>query len=427
VTEPRPVDAPRPTADAAPTGRPSARGLPVRRVVRRVRLRGEPGALVATDADGREVRTVVGADGVVSAVHVGGPLFADVAPDSLGAVDLLRADGARHARLDLRDWVPEAAELTDAQEALHRSELTEVLERAGLALRPVAPSQLAEAIDATDLPALVPLSARLPPGYTVVRSLAVAVSFVSVGLGLTTDVAQGGLVLGACALLLASTLWAAALWARALRDDRLPDDGAPTLGPHPDATVTRRFLRTARLRIARDDVVVVDGLGRERRLPRSGPHAVIAAAVVREGTPTAQVELQTADGTGRATLPWELWCAGDGGDQALEAVCRDGGLELVRGAAPSRRPSAQEQRARAAYAPPDPRLVADVRSYPAGLPGQAASVQTTAFALLLLLVTALVPDVPAAAAPMAVLTLLLSAGAPVLRLLRRRLWLDRSA
>ena len=68
---------------------------------------------------------------------------------------------------------------------------------------------------------------------------------------------------------------------------------------------------------------MVDGLGRERRLPRGGPRGVTTAAVVRPGTPSAQLELRTADGTPRATLPWPVWFGADGAD----AVDEPGGLD----------------------------------------------------------------------------------------------------
>jgi hypothetical protein len=89
--------------------------------VRDVRLSGEPGALVLSGPGGRTTRFPVGPGGVVEALHVGGRELRETAPGSLGAVDLHDADGALRHRLDLRLWVPEADELSDADEALRRS------------------------------------------------------------------------------------------------------------------------------------------------------------------------------------------------------------------------------------------------------------------------------------------------------------------
>jgi hypothetical protein len=77
-------------------------------------------------------------------------------------------------RLDLRDWVPEAEELTRPAEALRRSGLVPLLRHAGLPLRPVPPSGLAEAVRAAP-PQLLPLTG-MPLPYTVLRSLAIVVA-----------------------------------------------------------------------------------------------------------------------------------------------------------------------------------------------------------------------------------------------------------
>ena len=129
------------------------------------------------------------------------------------------------------------------------------------------------------------------------------------------------------------------------------DGDHPVLRPHPSVPVTRRFRRVARLRVEPDLVVVIDGVGRERRLPRHGPLAGTHAAVVRHGTDRAQVELRTAKGVPRATLPWEQWFGGTGGEAALEQTCAAGGLALERGRASTLRTPSEEERARKAFPP----------------------------------------------------------------------------
>jgi hypothetical protein len=222
--------------------------------------------------------------------------------------------------------------------------------------------------------------------------------------------------------LLASSLVAVGLWLGTAVRDRLPEDAVPAVRPHPSGPVTRRFRRTASLRIEPEDVVVVDGLGRERRLPRTGTHGVTTAAVVRAGTPHAQLELRTASGTPRATLPWREWFGGAGGDAALETACASAGLPLERRAAPARRPETEEQTARLIYSPPRREFVA-ASTWPHGLPGQAAVWQTAPFASFLLIYS-LGGGAPAGAQWALVATLLLTAVPQVVRLLGRRVWLD---
>ena len=402
--------------------RPAAAGPSQRARVRDTRLEAAPGRLSLTRG-GRPIRSLtVGAEGdVATAADLGGPVFADVVPHSLGAVDLLAPDGSRVARIELGDWVPEADELTRHREALGRSGLAELLEQAGIPVRPVPPSELAAAVTASP-PRLTPWR-RLPWAYTVLRSAAAVVAVVALIWAILGDEPPVGLWTAAALGLLLSTLVAAGLWAAALLTGRDPGAGAPTLRPRPSAPATRRFRRTAQLRLEPDDVVVVDGLGRERRLPRGGSRGVTTAAVVRPGTPSAQLELRTADGTPRATLPWPFWFGADGADAALERACGDAGLRLDRSAAPARRPQEEEQLARGLHSPPGPATVSAF-TWPPGLPGQAAVWQTALFAAFLLLYGFLVDHPPVGTIAL-VVTLVLTAGLQWGRLLWRRLVLDR--
>jgi hypothetical protein len=222
--------------------------------------------------------------------------------------------------------------------------------------------------------------------------------------------------------LLASTVAALALWISALVRDRAGDGGAHEVGPHPSVPVTRRFRRTARLRLGPDAVVVIDAFGRERRLPRDGRMAVTTVAVVRQGTPTAQVELRTAAGVPRATLPWDFWFGGEGGEAALVRACAAARLPLERRAAPAQRPRLEEEAARAVFSPPDRQQVAR-STWPHGLPGQAAVWQTVPLAGFLLLYATL-GDPPAVTWLLLAATLGLALVPHLLRLAARRLWLD---
>jgi hypothetical protein len=398
---------------------PSARPWPGRALVRDVRLVAEPGRLVLVRA-GRPVRTLTVGPGaeVEQAVHLGGPLLKDVAPMSLGAIDLLAADGRRVARLDLRDWVPEALELSRAGEALRRSGLRPLLEHAGLALRPIAPSEFAAAVDA--LPDSLLPGGRLPWAYTVLRSAAIVLAVVTVLVARATQEAPGWLSLTAALTLLASTGTALALWVVAGLRDRAGRASGPVLVPRFSAPVTRRFLRTARLRLEPEAVVVVDALGRERRLPRTGPEAVTSVAVVRSGTARAQVELRSNSGLARATLPADRWI-GAGTSELVEA-CAAAGLPLDTVAAPASRPAVEEEAARAVFSVPDRSLVQRA-TWPSGVPGPAAVWQTTIFAVLLL-IAGIAEEPPAGVRVLLGVTVALALGPHLVRLAVRR-WLDR--
>lgn len=128
--------------------------------------------------------------------------------------------------------------------------------------------------------------------------------------------------------LLAGALIARAWWVdrtsgRALRAP------AATIAPHPARPVTRRFLRIASLRLLPADLVVTDGDGAERWLPRSGPVAVTGLARITVRGKPDRLELRTADGGPRAVLPWQDWFAGPGGEQELAGFASAAGLPLT--------------------------------------------------------------------------------------------------
>ena len=142
---------------------------------------------------------------------------AHVRPGLLGVVDLVRADGERVARLDLADWVPEAAELTDSAEcaatvgaeAIARACRPGGAPRAGRAARRRPPGSG---------PALLPLQA-VPRPYTVLRSVAIVIAVVALLRATRWDVPD--LLWRFASLgLLVSTLAGLGLWLDALWRDR---------------------------------------------------------------------------------------------------------------------------------------------------------------------------------------------------------------
>lgn len=402
-----------------PVARLSGQRFPARHCARQVRLSAEPGALLVRDVDGAVRRLPAGKDGIARAVHVSGGQAAPVLPGSLGLLDLTAADGTRLHRLELADWVPEGEELTGYDDALRRSLLREVLAAAGLAVSPARPSDVEAAVAARGVPPLVRLPGGAPSWFTLLRAAAVALAVVAV---LAAVVAEGApaLVTAAAAGLLLSTVGAGLLYLQAARRDPATVGTVAELRPRPAGPVTRRFLRTAALRTTDASVVVVSGLGVERHLPRSGPLALTTAAVVRAGTEGAAVELRTADGTPRASLPWRPWFGGSGGEQALEQFLRASALRLDRGAAPSDRPSADRAAALLATGPREREAVAGV-AYPHGVPGQAAFLQTGILAVVCLVAAEGAPVASAVLVVVVVATLGVSLG----RALLGRLWLDR--
>ncbi|MGC5039455.1 MULTISPECIES: hypothetical protein [unclassified Streptomyces] len=85
--------------------------------------------------------------------------------------------------------------------------------------------------------------------------------------------------------------------------------------PSPAGRATRRFLRTASVRVLPGDVVLTNTVGEERWLGRTGAHGL--SELVRLVAPaTAEplaVEFRDRRGEARALLPWKHWFAGDQG------------------------------------------------------------------------------------------------------------------
>ncbi|GGW92240.1 hypothetical protein GCM10010383_22640 [Streptomyces lomondensis] len=120
----------------------------------------------------------------------------------------------------------------------------------------------------------------------------------------------------ACALLLipaSDGVVRIAAWWRNRRSNLFA--GALMFRPSSGAGATRRFLRTASVRVLPYDVVLTNTVGEERWLGRAGAHGV--ARVVRlvastTGEPLA-VEFRDRNGDARALLPWKHWFEGQQG------------------------------------------------------------------------------------------------------------------
>lgn len=329
--------------------RPAARGFPEVDVVRRARLVAQEGSLVFRDALGRRRTWSGGPHGeLVDALYVDlGTLcasdpsvrFDEVLGESrLGFVDLRTRDETSVLRIPLEAWTPEARDGVTSADALRRSGVAALLTALRLPVRHVRRVE-----DAAFRPVLDevlrrphrPRVTRLDPGrgvglhWLVLRLLCVLP--VVVGLLLGTAIPDQSGVWFLCAGVFLALCGALDLWRYAVnirRDRRSTSVLTPeaVLPAHPGVPVPAAFVDRACLRLEEDDIVVVDQLGTERWLPRSGPDAVREIAVVHATGFPQRVELRTVHGLRRAVLPWDSWFAGPCGMEDLQAWGERAGL-----------------------------------------------------------------------------------------------------
>ncbi|WP_217245615.1 hypothetical protein [Streptomyces sp. AC602_WCS936] len=92
--------------------------------------------------------------------------------------------------------------------------------------------------------------------------------------------------------------------------------------PAAGSGVTRRFLRTAAVRVYSRDVVLTNALGEERWLGRAGAHGVarLVRLVDAATGESLGVEVWDRQGEVRALLPWRFWFAGPLGSESWTAL-----------------------------------------------------------------------------------------------------------
>jgi hypothetical protein len=333
-----------------PALRPMDARFPDRHAARRARVylaRDSAGtAIVVRDPRGRERRIPAGPGGAARVVLAGPAASGEL----LGSLDLQGADGQVIARFPRLFWQPES--MTD--ESVHQAgeaadDLAAFAAATGLPVSRDSGHRGAPHPENAVPPRrggapVVAYRTALPAWFVAARAvLAAAAAGLLIALafeasrGLAPHAAASGsyqaLALACAAAVLAQPLLAGALFARSWRLDRasaraLPEPPA-ALSPHPAGAVSRRFLRTASLRLFPGDLVATEEGGEERWLPRSGPTGVTALVRVRVRGKPDRLELRTADGHPRAVLPWHDWLAGDGGEQALASFAEAAGLPLT--------------------------------------------------------------------------------------------------
>ncbi|NGN62824.1 hypothetical protein G5C51_02760 [Streptomyces sp. A7024] len=320
---------------AEPAMRPAGQGRPGLDIVRNCRVSFDGSALVATGRDGARRSFPVGEGGIVKAVFVdkpgesvGGGMAAP-APGGWGELLFLDAAGAVVVRLRLDDWVPEGDRLgirpVRGERLLALSGAGALCKRAGIA---VSVSRVPAEAGGTSLR----LPMALPAWYSVVRVAATVVWAVAwfVGVLLRPD-APWLLALAAVAALAGPVAYFAVRSAHAARERGAAEAGGTRISPSPaaGAGATVRFCETAAVRVEPQEIVLVDSVGHERRLARSGAHGVtrLVRHMDRKTGEPVGVELCGPDGQVRGALPWRWWFAGPEGERRWEELRAVGGLQ----------------------------------------------------------------------------------------------------
>lgn len=326
---------------AEPALRPAARRPPGLDVVRHARIYRDGRELVVRSPHGTERRQAIGTGGIRRAVHAD-LLGLDAARQMglpltgrWGVVDLQDGDGRTVWRIPLAEWLPESALLEPhplrGEKLLERTGLAGLLKESGIPVHRVHEPDdplLAGSSGGGDKD--IRFYDTVPVWHSVARGTGMLLWAVAFLLGLMLRDSAPWLLALAGVALLALPVATATLRLRARGKERRDDLGVRArLSPCPPngAGATARFCTTAMVRVQSADIVLVDSLGGERWLPRSGPHSV--DRVVRflapgDGTPLG-VELQGSGGQVRAALPWKWWFGGaEGGARWTEFVAAVG-------------------------------------------------------------------------------------------------------
>ncbi|MEU3460227.1 hypothetical protein ABZ721_09740 [Streptomyces sp. NPDC006733] len=318
---------------AEPALRPSARRHPGLDVVRNARIHRDGQDLVVRARDGRERRYAIGSGGIERAVHmdavgpwIDGSMAVPPRPGTWGFVELQDADGKLVLRIDVEPWLPESPVLGGLRpdrgfRILELTGLAALLRDAGVPLHTVHDREDPTVARSGGGSATYADPGRLLPRWnTLGRGLATAVWFLAFALALFPvgkPPRELWVVMAAAALVMPVLNLAARLQAR-LRERGAAHPVASRIAPDPapGSGASVRFCATAAVRVQERDIVLVDSLGQERWLARSGPHRVAALVRVLDnanGAPLG-IEFQGPGGEVRAVLPWDPWFGGPEGE-----------------------------------------------------------------------------------------------------------------
>ncbi|MFF4347708.1 hypothetical protein [Streptomyces sp. NPDC001530] len=315
---------------AGPVARPRGMRPHNASVVRRARLYADGKTLVVRDHRLRERRYAVGAGGIRRAVfRTPGDLWETVAKrpaERWGVLDFEGEDGRDILRVPLAEWLPEA-QVVGAMElrpstCLSRTGLSELITTLGI---PLEESQRPRGGAGEpkkgrgDRPGRA-VHGELPRWHSWVRGFGILGWFVALVIAFAADLGEG-LPIAAGTLFLvpaADGLLRVGAWWRNRRYARFAEAVVIVPSPQAGARVTRRFCRTASVRVLPRNVVLTNTVGEERWLGRNGTHGVarlVRLVASKTGEPLG-VEFRDGGGETRVLLPWQYWFAGpQGGDR----------------------------------------------------------------------------------------------------------------
>jgi hypothetical protein len=296
-------------------------------VVRHARVYRRGSELIVRDGRLRERGYPVGDGGIARAVFVPPP-DSGAAPktpsaDRWGVIDFRGADERTILRIPLAEWLPEAGlvgvlDLGPAQ-CLDRTGLRRLVTDLGISLEE-SPEPGARPKAETSGPRPERAAHReLPAWHNWARGVGMLVWFVFFLVIAATGHANAWTaLLAAAGLALVPGSDLAVRVPQRRRDRRDTSLARATVvlpAPEETAGVTRRFTRTAAVRVLPEDVVLTDTLGGERWIARGGKHGVSSLVRLTDPKSGAVLGVELRDGTNvaRALLLWRWWFAGPQG------------------------------------------------------------------------------------------------------------------
>ncbi|MFH8237055.1 hypothetical protein [Streptomyces sp. NPDC018321] len=284
------------------------------------------------DARCREHRYAIGADGIRRAVfHPPTDLWGIVQKrpeDRWGVLVFKGDDGQDLLHVPLAGWLPEARCLGAVDlrpyKCLDRTGLRQLVKRLGIPLEENPEPVIASGVpdDGQGSRPYRAVHTDFPRGCT--KGISLFGWLIAFVIGFATEipwfltVAAGALLLlpAGDTLMRVRGRWYSRQHARLVEKTEI--------GPSPAAgsAVTRRFLRTAAVRVYPRDVVLTNALGEERWLGRAGAHGVARLVRLVDATTGELLGVEVRDGQGevRALLPWRFWFAGSMGSERWTAL-----------------------------------------------------------------------------------------------------------
>jgi hypothetical protein len=297
-------------------------------VARRARVYANGSSLVVRERSGHERRYAVGENGILQAVfyppsHAGEETSRRL-HERWGVVVFEGSERSHVLQIPLAEWLPEAeivgTSALSPEECLQRTGLKQLANKLGIPLNASA-EPWSSSVSERYGRGRHALAANweLPVWHSWVRGLGMLVWFIAFLFPsfLLGEQARWGPVIAAGALLavaVSDVVVRTLVRLRARADVRLAE--AATILPSPGSASSRRFCRTAAVRVLPRDIVVTNGLGEERWLARSGSQSVarLVRLVHAKSGEHLGVEFRGSSGEPRALLPWRWWFAGPEGD-----------------------------------------------------------------------------------------------------------------